>query len=117
MAEGVERFVGDVAIARLEGGDAIDLRTPGGAVVVIIGLLSRRLREADGEPALRREIAEQDVGQRVAGLRAQEPGAEHGLRVAQGARERQRPAMLEDDHHRLAGAGDGFGEVLLAVSG
>ena len=60
MAERIKRLVGNLAVARLVFLVRRPLRAARRAVIVVIGLLTRRLREGDRQAALRGKIAEDD---------------------------------------------------------
>ena len=82
VAERIEGGIGRLAIAgdiflRRQG---VVSRATGDLVVVAEGLLARAVREADRQAAGRRGSAEDDVGDGVAHLSAQEPGDDDGLR-------------------------------------
>lgn len=58
-------------------------------------------------------LAGQYVGDGVAGLRAQEPGREHGVGALEQPRQGERPAMAQDSNRRLASRERGLGQRTL----
>ena len=78
-------------------------RAARGLVVVVDRHLADPPREGDGQLAARVDLAEHDVGDRVAGLDAGEPRLEDRRRVVVDAAQRQRAAAEEHDDERLAG--------------
>src|SRR4051812_89307 len=75
VTEGIARAVGntaEVSLVRLEVAGRVGPAS--GLVRIIIRLLPRLPREACDEARRRAVGAEQDIGDRIAGLRAEEPG-------------------------------------------
>ncbi|MNV21021.1 hypothetical protein D3C71_1119450 [compost metagenome] len=82
---------------------------------VVVGHLASSLRKAHGQAARGVGVAEHHVGDRVAGLHAEEPGHENGARAAHRTPERHRAAIAQQNDHRFARGGHGFGQVLLGL--
>src|SRR5690606_8258965 len=83
--ERIQRFVGDLAIASFVRWLIIDLRTARGASIVKVRLLSGVLRNAHRQPAAGTVIAEQHIGDGIAGLGPEKPGRDDCLRITRGA--------------------------------
>ena len=104
VAEHVLRVAArDVAVARV-----VLRRRVARATRVLVVVVDRHLadaaRERDRQLAAGVDLAEHHVGDRVAGLDAGEPRLEDRRRVVDHAAERQRAAVEQHDHERLAGA-------------
>ena len=82
-------------------------------MVVVDRDLAEAARERDRELAARVDLAEQHVGDGVAGLDAREPGLEDRRRGGIDVRQRQRAAVEEHDDERLARRLDRVDELLL----
>ena len=114
MTERIERLVPYSTEAGLVGLQLLArIGPPGRLVRIIVGLLSRSLREAHRQARRGAVVAEQNVGDRVARLRSQEPGDEDRRRIAHRALQRQRAAVLEHHDRRLAHGRNRLGERLL----
>jgi len=104
MAEGEAGAIGRGAILRLEGlARPVWRGAAGGLVIVMQRLLPALIGEADRQAAGGADGTEQDVGERMAGLGAQEPGDQDRRRGQHGALQRQRAAILQQHDDRLAG--------------
>ena len=82
-------------------------------LVVRDGQLARVAGNRHRQLAARRAVAEQDLGHRLAAPLAGNPRLDDGGHVRRDPPRRERTAVDEDDHGRLAGRYDGPDEVLL----
>ena len=85
-------------------------RAPRRLVRIIEGRLARAERKADRQAARRLVIAEQDVGDGVTCLRAQEPGHQNAVGPGDRTRQLHAATVAQQDDHRLARRGHGLGQ-------
>ena len=128
-AFGVDLLFGQPRILQLESGvaEAVTKREQRRDIVEQIAAARRRLvvvengqvadgaREADGELAAGIGVAEEDVGDGVAGLLAEVPALEDDRHVRDEVVDRERTPVEEESDDRLAERGHGFDQLILAA--